>query len=112
YAALLKLDVPQVMACLDAELGATQKFAEPPPLAEPSHGALDYIMLQFSKVDWRKAAIGLGVLVALLVCLSALATWRRSNAAGPLNGLKPGVYQSTQDVSAETLPLPGSGPKR
>ena len=31
YSALLKLDVPQVMASLDAELRATRRFAEPPP---------------------------------------------------------------------------------
>src|ERR1035438_9753270 len=78
YAALLKLDVPQVMAALDNELGATQKFAEPPPVAEHTNGALDFIMLQLSKVDWRKAGIGLVVVLALVLCLSALASWRRS----------------------------------
>ena len=111
YSALLKLDVPQVMASLDAELGATQKFAEPPPLAEHSHGAVDFIMLQLSKVDWRKAAIGLGVVIVLMVCLSTIASWRRSKAANPLNGLKPGIYQSTQTVSGETLPLPAPAPR-
>jgi cytoskeletal protein RodZ len=111
YSALLKLDVPQVMASLDAELGATQKFSEPPPLAEHSHGALDFIMLQLSKVDWRKAVIGLLVVGVLVACFSAAASWRRSKAANPLNGLKPGVYQSTQNVSGETLPLPAPGPK-
>jgi cytoskeletal protein RodZ len=111
YAALLKLDVPQIMAALDAELGATQKFAEPPSLAEPSSGALDFIMLQLSKVDWRKALIGLVVVVVLVVCFSAVANWRRSKAANPLNGLKPGIYQSTQNVSGETLPLPAPAPR-
>jgi len=111
YSALLKLDVPQVMASLDAELGATQKFAEPPPLAEHSRGALDFLMLQLSKVDWRKAVIGLVVVVALVACFSAVAAWRRSKAADPLNGLKPGIYQSTQNVPGETLPLPAPAPK-
>ena len=32
YATMLKLDVPQIMAALEAELGQTQKFSEPPPL--------------------------------------------------------------------------------
>src|SRR5512140_1778254 len=40
YSALLKLDVPQVMATLNTELGATQKFAEPPSLAKHSGGTL------------------------------------------------------------------------
>jgi cytoskeletal protein RodZ len=111
YSALLKLDVPQVMACLDAELSATQKFAEPPPLAETSHGALDFLMLQLSKVDWRKAAIGLGVLVVLVAGFSAFESWRRSKSANPLKDLKPGMYQSTQNVSGETLPLPAPPPR-
>ena len=106
YSALLKLDVPAVMAALDAELGATTKFAEPPPLAEHPRGALDFVTLQLSKVDWRKALVGLGVVVVLAAGFSALSAWRRSKAADPLNGLKPGVYQATQDLSGETLPLP------
>ena len=39
YATHLKLDVPQVMAALDAELGRTEKFNEPPPLVEESKTA-------------------------------------------------------------------------
>jgi len=38
YSILLKLDVPQIMAALEAELAQTTKFAEPPPLAEHPHG--------------------------------------------------------------------------
>jgi cytoskeletal protein RodZ len=111
YSSLLKLDVPQVMAALDNELSATQKFAEPPPLAEHAHGTLDFIMLQLSKVDWRKAGIALVAVLALVLCFSALASWRRSRAANPLNGLKPGIYQSTQNVSGDTLPLPAPAPR-
>ena len=36
YATMLKLDVPQIMAALDAELKGTEKFSEPPPLVEAS----------------------------------------------------------------------------
>ncbi len=64
YSTLLKLDVPQIMAALEAELAQTTKFAEPPPLAERPRGVLDFLMLQLSKVDWRKGLIGLGVVVA------------------------------------------------
>src|SRR5512144_3137747 len=65
YSSLLKLNVPEVMAALDAELGQTRKFAEPPPLSGERSGLVDKLMLQLSKVDWQKAAIVLAVLVVL-----------------------------------------------
>ena len=108
YSTLLKLDVPQIMAALEAELAQTTKFAEPPPLAEHPHG-VDFFMLQLSKVDWQKGLIGLGVAVAAVVALSAWLSWRHHD---PLKGLKPGVYQSTQTVSGDTLPLPAPAPRR
>src|ERR1017187_244046 len=40
YATLLKLDVPQIMAELAAELGRTEKFSEPPPLTGASNTPL------------------------------------------------------------------------
>ena len=109
YATLLKLDVPQVMSALDAELAQTTKFSEPPPLSEPSGGVLDFIMLQLSKVDWRKGLIGLAFVVTLVMAFSAWLSWRHHD---PLKGLKPGIYQSTQNVSGNTLPLPGPTPQR
>src|SRR5512136_1792522 len=67
YSTLLKLDVPQIMAALEAELAQTTKFAAPPSLAEHPRGAIDFLMLQLSRVDWRKASIGLGVVVIVVV---------------------------------------------
>jgi cytoskeletal protein RodZ len=109
YSTLLKLDVPQMMAALEAELAQTTKHSEPPPLADRPRGVLDFLMLQLSKVDWRKGLIGLGVVVALLVVFSAVLAWRHHD---PLKGLKPGVYQSTQHLSGDTLPLPAPAPRR
>ena len=78
YSTLLKLDVPQMMAALETELAQTTKFAEPPPLADRPRGVLDFLMLQLSKVDWRKGLIGLGAVVVLVVAFSAWFSWRRS----------------------------------
>ena len=110
YATMLKLDVPQIMAALEAELGQTQKFSEPPPLSGPPRGILDFIMLQLSKVDWRKGVVALAVLVCLVVVISIALIWRHNRNNDPLKGLKPAVYHGTQHVSGETLPLPA--PKR
>ena len=49
YAKLLKLDVPQIMAALDAELGQTTKFAEPPPLAERPQTFVHVFTLQLRR---------------------------------------------------------------
>lgn len=111
YATLLKLDVPQLMAALAAELGASKKFSEPPPLAQHPRGVVDFLMLQLSRVDWRQGAAGLGAVIVLVACFWGLSAWRHSKAADPLRGLKPGVYQSTQNVSGETLPLPAPAPR-
>jgi cytoskeletal protein RodZ len=106
YATILKLDVPQIMAELDAELGKTQKFSEPPPLSDEPKGVLDFVMLQLSKLDWQKGVIILGVLGCALLLIAIVLVWKHQRASDPLKGLKPGVYQSTQHVSGETLPLP------
>ena len=109
YSTLLKLDVPQTMVELEQELAQTAKFSEPPRLVEHPRGALDFLMLQLSKVDWRRWLLGLVAVASLVGLFSAWFAWRRYD---PLKGLKPAVYQSTQNVSGDTLPLPTSAPRR
>ena len=112
YATLLKLDVPQTMAALDAELGKTEKFSEPPPLSNEPRGTLDFLMLQLSKLDWRKFLIGLGVIVGIVVLIYAVALWRSQRTKDPAEGLKPALYQSTNQSAGETLPLPRPAQRR
>jgi len=111
YSTLLKLDVPQVMAALDTELRQTRNFAEPPPLSAEPSGVLDFLMLQLSKIDWRKGVYALAAVVFLGALLVGALIWRHYQKTDPLKGLNPGVYQPTQHLSGETLPLP-STPKR
>lgn len=106
YSTLLKLDVPQVMAALDGELGQTKKFAEPPPLSDHPRGALDFVMLQLSKIDWQKGALVLGAIALVLACILGFIAWRHQQNRDPLKGLKPGVYHAPARTSGETLPLP------
>ena len=109
YSTLLKLDVAQMMAALDGELQQTTKFSEPPPLAEHPRGVLDFIMLQLSKVDWRKTLVGLGVVAVLVAVFSIVMAVRHRD---PMKGLKPGIYQSPQNGAGDTLPLPTPAPRR
>jgi cytoskeletal protein RodZ len=106
YSTLLKLDVPSVMATLDEELGQTKKFAEPPPLSDRPRGTLDFVMLQLSKVDWRKGIVVLGGAVVVLAVVLSYVGWHRYRSSDPLSRLKPGLYQPRTQNSNQTLPLP------
>ena len=112
YATLLKLDVPQVMTALEAELGRTEKFREPPPLSKQPRGALDFLMLQLSRLDWRKTLAVLGVILLVAVVAGVYAAWRRARTHDPLTGLAPALYQPAASDSGETLPLTNSPPRR
>jgi hypothetical protein len=107
---LLKLDVAQVMATLDAELGKTDKFSEPPPLTDEPRGALDFVMLQLSKLNWRMARVVLIAAAALLVIVVIVSMVRHHQHADPLSNLGTGVYQPAQPASGETLPVPARRP--
>lgn len=111
YSNLLKLDVPKVMATLDAELAGTEKFSEPPPLSNERRGVLDFVMLQLSKINFQKGIIALGVLVLLLILLFGYWLWRNYQERDPLSDLPPAVYEPGGKQSGETLPLPQPGKK-
>ena len=112
YATLLKLNVPEIIQALTAELGQTEKFAEPPPLSKEGKGALDFMMLQLSKVDWRKGAVVLGAAALIGILVLAIWLWRRQRNADPSAGLPPAVYQPARRPAGETLPLPTPTPRR
>jgi cytoskeletal protein RodZ len=106
YATLLKLDVPQVMAALDSELGQTERFKEPPPLSPGSRSVLDFVMLQLSKMNWRT---GLAVVVGIALLVMGVTIYRavrHHRTADPLAGAPPAVYHPTQTNTSDTLPLP------
>jgi cytoskeletal protein RodZ len=105
YSTLLKLDVPRVMAELDGELGQTKKFAEPPPLSDHPKGALDFLMLQLSRIDWQKGVVILAGAVLVLALLLGYAGYRHYRSSDPLRNVKPGVYRPATS-SGDTLPLP------
>jgi len=103
YATLLKLDVPQITAALNAELGRTEKFSEPPPLTEASNTPLDRLMFLLSKLNWKFGMAGAAVLGVVLIVSFASLAWRQHKRNDPLAGLQPAVYQSAN--SGQTLPL-------
>ena len=107
YARSLKLDEARIMADLDAELGKTEKFREPPPLTGPNKGALDFVMLQLSKLNWRIVVAAAVVLTMLWLGVSWLRN-RDTKPEDPLKNLGPGLYEPKQSQGGETLPVPAA----
>jgi cytoskeletal protein RodZ len=104
-----KLDVPNLLADLDAELAQTKEFSEPPSLIPREKGALDWITLQLSKMNLRflLPLIVIGAIVALAIW--AYTAWRRHQSADPLANLGQGFYKPAREKSVvEYLPLPPS----
>ena len=112
YCKILKLDAVQVVADLNAELDQTEKFSEPPPLTEQPRTIVDFLTLQFSKINWRKALIGLLIVVLALVAYGFFQMWRSNRKSDPLSDLQPGVYQPAPDRSGNRVPLPPPPPQR
>lgn len=106
YSTLLKLDVPRVMATLDGELGQTKKFAEPPPLTDHPRGAVDFLMLQLSKIDWQRGVMVLAAAVVVLALVLGYVGYRHYRTNDPLKNVKPGLYKAPAKHSGDTLPLP------
>jgi cytoskeleton protein RodZ len=104
YATRLKLDVPQIMAALDVELGRTEKFSEPPPLTEAANTPLDRLMFLLSKLNWKVGVAGAAVLGVVLIVIFSNIAWQHHQRRDPLAGLQPAVYQSAN--AGQTLPLP------
>ncbi len=104
YAALLKLDVPKILADLDAELKGTEKFSEPPPLVEEANKPLDRVLYLLSKLNMKAALVAGGVLGIIILIWIVSAVVKHSNSKDPLAGLPPAVYQPAN--SGDTLPLP------
>jgi cytoskeleton protein RodZ len=109
YAKILKLDEARIIAALEAELGQTDKFKEPPPLVEKPRTIIDFVMLQLSRLKWRTVVVAGLVGMLLLISITVFRNWK-GKKKDPLSGLGPGLYQPRNGQSGETLPLPGSTP--
>lgn len=104
YAGRLKLDVPQILATLDGELQATEKFSEPPPLSDVTKSPLDHVMFLLAKLNFKVIAAAVTVLVIVGLVVVVNAVLKRGKKGDPAASLPPALYHSTN--SNDTLPLP------
>ncbi|MFM8420437.1 MAG: helix-turn-helix domain-containing protein [Verrucomicrobiota bacterium] len=111
YATHLKLDAAAVVGALQDELKAGPGGGRPPALAGTRQGALDWVMLQASRVPLTvlfPVLLGLAVLGALYL---GARMWRSSApAAKPAPALAPGLYQRSRPVAPAVLPVPTNVP--
>jgi cytoskeletal protein RodZ len=106
YATMLKLEVPKIMATLQAELSQTEKHHEHPPLTKQSKGIVDILMFQLSRVNWRIALPIGGTVILLLAVLWIFRACSSQKAKDPLADVKPAVYQPQKKSTGNTLPVP------
>ena len=112
YAKLVKLDVPALMTQLEAEFSHSRELSDPPPLTPPGGGILDWLMLQFSKLDWRVASALVLLLVVLLVAWSFIRPAPASRKSDPLSRLGTGLYSPKQTSQpGHILPLVTNTPE-
>lgn len=110
YSSLLKLNVPEILAELESELAQTEKFREPPSLMGESHGWVDMVTLQLSKVNWRWVAPVFVLAILVAAGLLGYRAWRtRPVKEAPIN-LRSGIYEPAISLPAATLPLPTNSP--
>jgi cytoskeletal protein RodZ len=101
YAKLLKLDVKQIMANLESELGKDERFSQTPPLIEGRRTFLDVLMLTLSKIDWRRGLMAVGGAVLLVAVIAFVASRHRTPPERP-KGARPAVTNRPP----VTLPAP------
>ncbi|HEY4417750.1 MAG TPA: helix-turn-helix domain-containing protein [Verrucomicrobiae bacterium] len=104
YAMFLRLDVPVVLATLEAELKGTQEFSEPPPLTEQKTTMLDTLTLYLARVNWKMGFVGILALLGVIICVVIFLSLRHHTKNNPVTNLKPAVYQPAH--TSDTLPLP------
>ncbi|HXI70076.1 MAG TPA: helix-turn-helix domain-containing protein [Verrucomicrobiae bacterium] len=104
YATRMKLDVPQIMAALDEELGRTENYSEPPALTEEANKPLDHLTFLLAKLNLKMALAGAVVLGIILLVMLINSVLRHRAKNNPLTNLPPARIEPANP--GNTLPLP------
>src|SRR5690349_1326285 len=89
YANTLKLDTASLLATLDAELGKTEKYSEPPPLSDAKKTFVDDLTLLLAKLNWKMGVAGLAVVGLVIILGLTIWAWRHHKTSDPLKNLPP-----------------------
>ena len=106
YGSMLKLNVPALVEQLETELGQVGGLHQTPGVTGRKGGALDFLMLQLSKVNWRFWLVFIALLVLGGIGYSSYVLWKQNSKTDPLNKLGPGLYQPKHTNTGSVLPVP------
>ncbi len=106
FARTVKLDEHEILNQLADELSHSQKLSEPPSLAGPARGPIDWIMYQLSRLNWPIIAPLLAVLIIGGVAVGGYRIYKNIQARDPLADLGPGIYETDPSKFPNTAPLP------
>ena len=104
YAMALKLDTTAILAQLNHEL-AESGGLEQPAFQPPASGVLDSAMFHLSTAGRRLLLPILAIGLIAAGAWTGVAFLNRRARQNPLEGIGPGLYQSSDDAG-DTLPLP------
>jgi cytoskeleton protein RodZ len=105
-ATFLHMDVPAVLAALDAELSQSPEFSSPPSLTGGQRGPLDWITYQLSRVNWRVLTVVGGTVGIIAGSYFGWQAWSKRMREDPLGRLGPGVHQPAAIAEGDILSIP------
>jgi cytoskeletal protein RodZ len=105
YAMALKLDTTVILAQLNQEL-AESGGQTLPPFQPPASGMVDSALFHLSTAGRRLLLPILLVGLIAVAVAAGIGLLNRKAKEHPLDGLGPGLYQSSATNAGETLPLP------
>lgn len=104
YSGFLKLDTQALLATLDGELKATDKFSEPPPLTDSKKTFVDTLALGFAKLNWKVGFAGIIIIAMVFIVIVSVWVAKHRKTSDPLKNMPPAVYHPGN--AGDTLPLP------
>lgn len=105
-ATFLHLDVPAVLAALDAELAQSPEFSSPPSLTGGQRGPLDWLTYQLSRVNWRVLSVVGGTIAVVGGGYYGWQAWSQRMREDPLSRLGPGVHKPAAIAEGDILSIP------
>jgi cytoskeleton protein RodZ len=102
-AKVMNLDQAALLAQLDAELGQSEKFSEPPPLVEQKKTLVDFFSALVAKLNWKMGFTGIAAIAGVVLLVLIVWLWHHQKTTDHLRDLPPAIYQPANP--GNTLPL-------